>query len=459
MPAKLVIIGDSISQGFASLAVTRVDESYGAILARCLGLGPGEWRVPDFSGMGGLPLNLEWLASELTAAYGQDLTLFEWGAAVFKITELMDRVEEYWERGPGNMPITVDGPYHNLAVWGFKVADAFSITDGLCYDKTRDARDDFFGLPVEPRLRTALRVLNPTLSFNGNPPQTQISRAKEIAQVEDGIENLIVWLGTNNALGTVLDLEIRETGKLPPSLEESLSNKYNLWSVEAFQTEYGQLVENILSLKAKRVIVATVPHITIPPITRGVNKRRATLTEKGGYFDYYTRFWIRDQDFDPQRDPHLTKAKAQRIDSRIDAYNAIIKAGAQANGWCVVDICGTLDKAAFRRNLGEPTYKFPPALSDLTTQLLQIDRGQRTAGGLFSLDAVHPTHAGYALVAGEFVAAMRDHYKMKIDDIDFGAERAKDSLLNHPPRILDDIFGAFQTLEARFHFSRWLSLP
>lgn len=460
MPAKLVVIGDSISQGFASLAVTRVDESYGAILARCLGLRPGEWRVPDFSGMGGLPLNLEWLASELTAAYGQDLNLFEWGAAVFKITELMDRVEGYWERGPGNMPIAVDGPYHNLAVWGFKVLDAFSITDQLCFAKTRNARDDFFGLPVEPRLRTALRVLNPELKFDGNtPPQTQISRAQEIARLEGGIENLIVWLGTNNALGTVIDLEIRETGKLPPTLEESLSNIYNLWSVEAFQTEYDQLVEKILSLKAKRVIVATVPHITIPPITRGVNKRGADLNKKGDYFDYYTRFWIRDQDFDAQRDPHLTRAKAQRIDARIDAYNNIIKAAAKANGWCVVDICGALDKAAFRRNLGEPTYRFPPALSDLTTQLLRIDHGQRTAGGLFSLDAVHPTHAGYALVAGEFVNAMRAHYNMKIGDVDFGAERAKDSLLNHPPPILDDIFDAFQTLEARFHFSQWLSLP
>lgn len=457
MPAKLVVIGDSLSQGFASLAVTRVDESYGAILAKSLGLKAGEWRTPDFSGQGGLPLNLEWLASELAGAFGNDLTRFEWGGAVFKITELMDRSEDYWERGVGSRPVATSGPYHNLAVWGFKVADAYAVTDQLCYEKTRDSRDDFFGLPSEPKLRTALRVLNPAQQFE-REPQTQISRAREIAKLEGGIENLIVWLGTNNVLGTVLDLEIRETGKPPPPLAESLADKFNLWSVEAFRAEYDRLVEQVLSLKAKRVIVATIPHVTIPPVTRGVNKRRAVLKEGEKYFNYYTRFWIRDNNFDASRDPHLTQTEAWRIDERIDAFNKIIAAAAKANGWCLVDMCDALDRAAFRRNLDKPTYDFPPAISDLTTQLFQIDKnGKRKSGGLFSLDAFHPTHSGYALIAHEFRKAMMNSYKMKMDEIDFAAERAKDSLINHPPRTLDDLFGMFQTLESRFHFSRWMT--
>ncbi|MBI3177535.1 MAG: hypothetical protein HYZ35_06060 [Chloroflexi bacterium] len=454
MPAKLVVIGDSLSQGFASFAVTRVDESYGAILAGCLGLRPGEWRVPDFRGMGGLPFNLEWLASELAMAYGTDLTGFEWGAATFRIAGLMDQVEDYWERGAGSRPVAVSGPYHNLAVWGFKVADAYALTDQYCFDKTRNTADSFLSLPSEPMLRTALRVISPALRIDGQP-QTQISRAREIAQTEGGIENLVVWLGTNNALGTVLELEIRETGKKPPPFESN----YNLWSAEAFKAEYDQLVEQVLSLKARRVIVATVPHITIPPITRGVNKRGAALKPGERYYDYYTRFWIRDNEFNPARDPYLSKTQAARIDARIDAYNVIIKDAAKANRWCLVDMCDSLDRAAFRRNQGQPSYNFPKEIADLTTQLFQIDRtGNRLRGGLFSLDALHPTHSGYALVAHEFRQAMMAAYKLPMKPIDFAAERAKDSLVNHPPRTLDDVFGFIQTLESRFHFSQWLSL-
>ncbi|MBI5829936.1 MAG: hypothetical protein HZB20_10460 [Chloroflexi bacterium] len=264
-----------------------------------------------------------------------------------------------------------------------------------------------------------------------------------------------MWLGTNNALGTVLELDIRETGKKPPPFESN----YNLWSAEAFKAEYDQLVEQVLSLKARRVIVATVPHITIPPITRGVNKRGAALKPGERYYDYYTRFWIRDNEFNPARDPYLSKTQAARIDARIDAYNVIIKDAAKANRWCLVDMCDSLDRAAFRRNQGQPSYNFPKEIADLTTQLFQIDRtGNRLRGGLFSLDALHPTHSGYALVAHEFRQAMMAAYKLPMRPIDFAAERAKDSLVNHPPRTLDDVFGFIQTLESRFHFSQWLSL-
>lgn len=59
---------------------------------------------------------------------------------------------------------------------------------------------------------------------------------------------------------------------------------------------------------------------------------RGRLPDHEKYFDFYTRFFIRDKDFNEKRDPHLTKAQAQEIDQHIDAYNVVIRAQQHSNG-------------------------------------------------------------------------------------------------------------------------------
>ncbi len=99
--AKLVAIGDSLTQGFQSLAINKTAISYPAMIAECLGIPSTDFRVPDFRGKGGLPLNIEWLAGKLEAKFGEDIGLFEWPLATAEILKLMDDVEDYWERGDG----------------------------------------------------------------------------------------------------------------------------------------------------------------------------------------------------------------------------------------------------------------------------------------------------------------------------------------------------------------------
>src|SRR5690606_9132409 len=116
--ARLVTIGDSLTQGFHSLAITNTDQSYPALIARAMGLGQDEFAQPDFRGKGGLPCSVEWLARRLEERYGADLRGFEWIRAIHAITDCIDEVEDYWERGRGARP-TGDVLFHNLAVWGF----------------------------------------------------------------------------------------------------------------------------------------------------------------------------------------------------------------------------------------------------------------------------------------------------------------------------------------------------
>lgn len=446
--AKLVSIGDSLTQGFQSLAIQKTNLSYPAMIAESLGMPIPDFRVPDFMGKGGLPLNIEWLSRELEIEYGRDINLFEWAFAIDHIVDLLDDVEDYWERGKGSQAQR-DSLYHNLAVWGFEVADAYTINSQICKDAISNTKDDWFRPPSEPRLRTAYRVLNPPQTHE-RADDTQIKIAKKIKEQDGEIENLIVWLGANNCLGTVVKLEIVETGNNPPG---PCSDK-TLWKPAAFKKEYDELAFQIQEIGAKNVYVATVPHVTIPPVTRGVMKNRGRLPLSRRYFDYYTRFFIRDKNFDPGKDPHLTGKEAEKIDSYIDKYNDIIRSHAKDKGWQVVDVCSILDQLAVRRNHGKPTYELPPELQDLSIRFFEIEpSGRIKNGGIIALDGVHPTTCGYSIIAHEFIKVMRDR-NPTMHDINFSEIRSLDSLVSKPPQTLNDIFGMLQTLEKWFHISR-----
>ena len=97
---KLFTIGDSISQGFMSLAAARTELSFSTLLARCLDVMPGtdDYPIPLW-GAGGLPLNIENLLRVLQRKYGSDIRgPLEWPVALATINEYLDEVEDFYER-------------------------------------------------------------------------------------------------------------------------------------------------------------------------------------------------------------------------------------------------------------------------------------------------------------------------------------------------------------------------
>lgn len=446
--AKLVAIGDSLTQGFQSLAINKTNLSFPAMIAEALGVRVPDFRVPDFLGDGGLPFNVEWLARRLEEKYGDNINAFEWPFALNTIVQLIDDVEDYWERGKGSLPAK-DTLYHNLAVWGFKVADAYEINAGMGEIAIQNTKDNWFRPPSEPMLRTAYRVLNPA-RLHERMPDTQIKIAKRIKEEDGEIENLIVWLGANNCLNTVVRLRVEESGDEPPDRNSSVT----LWTPTAFKKQYDVLAAEIQAIGAKNVYVATVPHVTIPPVSRGIMKNRGRLPQSRKYFDYYTAFYIRDKEFDPNKDPYITGEEAEKVDGYINEYNQIIRDHADDKGWHVMDACAVLDSLAVRRNHGDPSYVLPDAINDLNIRFFEIEsNGKIKNGGLISLDGVHPTTCGYAIVAQEFINIMKPH-NPGIRDIDFADIRFWDSLVSKPPLTLDDMFGMLKTLEKWFHISR-----
>lgn len=467
---RLVALGDSLTQGFMSGAICTTDLSYPAMIAQALGLSSAQFRFPVFIAHGGLPVNIELLLRRLEHQYGADLEALEFLGAPFQLRSWMDEIEDYWERGTGTQPANVAGTFHNLASWGMTVDDALYLTAGYCAQRCQEpATDNLFNqVPENAFFRTALTVLNP-----GQRPElmdrTAIGCARDLA-ADGGIENLIVNLGANNALGTVTNLQVHPTDDRILADPIGARNQFNLWRPEHFAAMYRKLADELDGVGAERVFLATVPHVTIAPLARGVGtKREDRLADDPRYFKYYTYFWITDQAFEPDNHPCLTGEEAKQIDATIDTYNATIRQvveerRARGRQWFVVDIGGALERIAYRRyrEIGmEPPggpYEYPPGwlaaleaehLPILTTQYLGVANDRINRGGLFSLDGVHPTTMGYTLVAHEFITAMRQagvafvnpvsgSPRPAANDLDYARYLRRDTLVRTPPRLFDD---------------------
>lgn len=456
---KLVAIGDSLTQGFQSGAIYRTDWSFPAIIARSMGLTiPNDFSIPRFPGSG-LPLNIEQFLRWSRTRLGTEIDLPEWIFQFpFLLAHFMDEVEDLYEGRTNYRPAVYGGFYHNLAVWGFRVVDSFMVDAEYC-EKMIDREegwleDDFLGLPAAPMYRTALRVLNPKLR-EPRKKLTQIGNLKAIGDFEGSIENLIIWLGANDCLGTVLDLKLEDMETENVSDNPQERRKFNLTHPNVFQKDFERLVTEIkgaISSKTK-VFVGTLPHVTIPPVTQGIPPL------KGKYFAYYGRFFANARNFSPFLQKHLTGEEAEIIDRRIDDFNGTIKnlVQTQGNNWHLVDIGQVLDSLAIKRNelVGSPERALRDyyarkgigahpllQLSPIPNILrLELHNGQRFSGGLFSLDCVHPSTIGYGIVAEVFLEEMQ---KVGVQDaepkrLNWQEIIAQDSLLQAPPQLWESV--------------------
>ncbi|MEV0799500.1 hypothetical protein AB0I34_17530 [Kribbella sp. NPDC050281] len=421
---RLVAIGDSLTHGFQSGAVFNTDISYPAIIAYELGW-LDKFRYPRYSGYGGLPLNMELLLRELADRFGAELNLFEVPLALFAARSWMGKLEDYYERGDGShVPVTT-GYNHALAVYGWDLRDALEKTYDTCAARIGSPRDDLIHQIVQNHNDRAALSVYP----NGSDDDRKLTLFQAAAKLGDekedaecGIETLIVFLGANNALKCVTQLRVGWSGD--DYRELGKKEQYTVWQPTHFGAEFAEIVDEIKKINARHVILCTVPHVTIPPISRGIGTK---IQPGSRYFPHYTRPWIRDEDFDPRQDKSITGPEAFAVDVAIDMFNQTIedavraaRKGNPARDWYLLDAAGLLDRMASRRFITDPNarpdwwtpYPLPPALKALqpvvdSRYLASDGRGGRAAGGLFSLDGVHPTTVAYGILAQETINILR----------------------------------------------------
>ena len=125
------------------------------------------------------------------------------------------------------------------------------------------------------------------------------------------------------------------------------------------------------------------------------------------------------------------------------------RARADGRDWHLVDLCGILDGVAYRRYLADPAastaqqgwqpYPLPAPIADLDTRFYRSDETGRLQGGLFGLDAVHPTTAGYGIIA-QAVLDVLSAAGIASPGIDFTQLLAEDTLNSSPPALFTRIF-------------------
>jgi hypothetical protein len=484
-PHRLVTIGDSLFHGFQSGAVFHTDLSVPSIIAYELGW-LDQFRYPVYGGPGGLPLNIELLLRELEQRFGTRLDWWEVPLALFGARQWMDEVEDYWERGPGSAISQVTAIKHNLAMYGWDLRDALEVTARISQDRLGHPKDDLIQQIVEnDSQRAALRVY-PTapeaaLSLTMFTAAAQLGADTAGGQADHGIETLVVFLGANNALATVTQLLAVWSDDGYDDLDRK--GTFTIWRPTHFSAELNKVAEQVRTISACHVIWCTVPHVTVPPIARGVGPK---IEPGSRYFPYYTRPWISERDFDLRQDPHLTSQEVRAIDSAIDQYNdAIVDVVSAARtagvDWYVYDVAGLLDRLAQRRYIDDilarppwwQPYPLPPELQALTpvldSRFLTGDGGGgRATGGLFSLDGVHPTTVGYGILAQELITVMRRAgVEFRLPNgaarpdpvtVDFTRLIRRDTLITRPPQNLTSGLGILGWADEALDFTR-RSLP
>ena len=458
-PARypFVAIGDSLTHGVQSGAVFHTEQSWPAQVARAIGAAPFDY--PHYGGpVNGLPVNIEAVLRRVEDRYDTVLAAWEVLPAIATVWNLLDANEDYWERTYQLPANDVGTRAQNLGIYGWDVRDALSVDVSSLRQRIAKSppTDSLSGFkPEHDNDIAALSVLAPFGS-----EATQLTAARHLA-ADGGIDTLVVALGANNALDAVVSKQVRWSaeGYDDPKRKGS----FNVWTPTHFALEYGLLAAQVEVIGARRVVLATVPHVTIVPIAHGVNRANPGAKAEVGsrYFPYYVDPWVSEGQFDPNKHRHLKADEARAVDSAIDAYNETIQttvAAARERGldWFLFDLAGLLDRLAERRFLADPDaqqaaeatgwtpYDLPAELKALnvTTERYESNRRGRQKGGLFSLDSIHPTTAGYGIVAHELLGVLRQAGTPGASGagIDFVALVNADALLANPPKLLDRAF-------------------
>lgn len=485
---KLFTIGDSLSQGFMSAAAARTDLCYSTLIAECLGIPVGSYAYPDWP-KGGYPVNIERVLRKLNKKFGSDIWgPIEWPMAIAQVGSMLDDVEDYYERGDRAANRAVSSPrkyFHNVAVWGYDVADAEMITPEVCQVKINapksEGGDGFFAQPSQSFFRTALDVLNPSKNpaFANHNALTWLDEHCQSRHEPGGVENLLLWLGANNALATILGLNVIQTPTNPALMPKTYEGreKYNLWHPAVFKDEYQKLMAKVDASMSKNagpwnVFVANVPPVSIAPIAKGVGDTYelddpfGIVKPKARYSKYYTYFMFEADAAQRGTVPKLNVAAVYQIDQYIAEYNKVIAAEIAALNaahgairYHLVDICTVLLQAAFKRNGGQPTYQFPQPVKDLfpipnTKYYFADEAGSVTEGGLFSLDGVHPTAIGQGIIAYEFMKIMNGVGVHFPQGLDWKRIIGRDDLWNRPITLMKELYQHQKLIELILRFTK-----
>jgi hypothetical protein len=296
---------------------------------------------------------------------------------------------------PGVSPGRVDPSVQpwDLAVPGARVADALATRPDIAFD---DLTDLVLGLP----------------GLLGGLALSQVEWAEALQPT-----TILVWIGNMDALGAAIE---GDASLLTP--------------LAAFEASYAELMGRLAATGAT-LLVGNIPDVTAiaflisaedvaalvglplavigPPL--GIGPGDFVLPDAVPLIGPV----LAGQASGPLP-PNLVldTAEVAAIQEAVAAFNVVIETHAAAQGATVVDVNAVLQTARARGIV--------VGGQRLTTAFL---------GGLFSLDGVHPTNTGYAILANEFIHTMNRRFDARIEKVNVREVQRSDPLVladGHP---------------------------
>ena len=259
--------------------------------------------------------------------------------------------------------------------------------------------DQFYPIEV-----MASKILNPTCSTN--PPTELLEAATQRPTTA------ILWVGSNDALFSLL------FGMLPTD-------------PAVFSGLHG-LAATTMANASGHLVMANIPDVTLTAYLTSVPKLAAILNRPVPFVESKLGLNSSDMvtpyafpliqamgssltalpDSDSQGPVVIRAATLATIRADVILYNAAIASEAAATDATLVDIYSLINELAANGVV--------VGSQKLTTNFM---------GGLFSLDGVHPTNTGYAIIANEFIKTMNQSLHTDIPYVDVAQVSKTDPLI------------------------------
>lgn len=252
-----------------------------------------------------------------------------------------------------------------------------------------DPENPDFGVQI-PLLNATFASLNQAFAFLGVPERSIVFSETDHSPVVIFDENL-----PNIADQLFLVLQ---AGGLDAFTAQLLSNQYG---------QARQATEEDSIVLTSATIIATLNEENFNELVAlGVPAETAAQLSVHGVTYPMDDWWV------------LTQKETQNVITATDAYNAVIENVASSSNLALVDFKGILEQAS---TSGIAFDDFT-----MTTDLV--------FGGLVSLDGIHLTARGYALMANKFLEAIDATYESNF--IEAGrVARANNYVVNYPPEL------------------------
>lgn len=407
--SRYIAVGNSLTAGYADNSLYRSgqENSYPAILAKQFALvGGGTFKQPLLTSDHGFPDAKLVLKMKLNCAGVSAL-----GAAEYKGTA--DTAGSY-------LSIAGQGPFNNLGVPGIRTVDF------LVNNYANIAADN--GGPFAKR-------------FFRQPNKKPLD---ELIYTVDSLKPTFFtcWLGSNDVLRYATS---GGEGDAPGTPVLGFVLAGDISPVDLFKKNYDSVINNLVKNGAKGVLI-NIPDVTSIPLFTTIPAKGLQLTQaEANYLNNsntysHIHFTAGDNLF-------IVADETQAGDRRhIKEHEFIILDGAlldsiRCAGWGKTKPIPqehVLDEeeithvknftASFNRIILEASQKHKLAYVDMNSFLKTVMSGMKysgvsyttqfISGGAFSLDGVHLTPRGYALVANEIIKAINTTYSSKIPPAD-----------------------------------------